>query len=202
MNKTFGPTGKKIAFWFIGTFIMFIGMYLLSSTADVYLSPCLEFLVERFSIPESLAGVTLLAFGNGAPDVFGSIAASGDTDNNTVPDANKSVSILVGGTFFICTVVIALTTYAGNQNEDPNGPPIRLIKVTPKFFIRDISFFILTSLYLIMAMLVVKGINIYVSFGFIIIYAIYVVIVVVQSKSNDDEDEEDKEANEKAQIFN
>ena len=197
MHDAFGNTGKKIAFWFIGTFIMFIGMYLLSSTADVYLSPCLEFLVERFSIPESLAGVTLLAFGNGAPDVFGSIAASGDTDSDSIPDANKSVSILVGGTFFICTVVIALTTYAGNQNPDPNGPPIRQIKVTPKFFIRDISFFMITTLYLLVAMLIVKGINIYVSFGFIILYAIYVVVVVIQSKS-DDEDEEDKEANQKA----
>jgi len=141
MEHKFGSTGKKIAFWFIGTFIMFIGMYLLSSTADIYLSPCLEYLVERFSIPESLAGVTLLAFGNGAPDVFGSIAAAGDADGNNTADANKPVSILVGGTFFICTVVIALTTYAGNQNPDPNGPPIRQIKVTKKMFLRDIAFF-------------------------------------------------------------
>jgi len=181
-ESAFGSKGKVVAFVFIGGFMMFVGMYLLASTADVYLSPCLEYLVERFSIPESLAGVTLLAFGNGAPDVFGSIAAAGDGDSDTVPDANKSVSILVGGTFFICTVVIALTTYAGNSNPDPKGAPIRQIKVTPKFFIRDIVFFIITSLYLIMAMLIVKGIDVYVAFGFIILYTIYVIIVVVQSK--------------------
>lgn len=197
----FGSTGKIVGFVFIGGFLMFTGMYLLSSTADVYLSPCLEFLVERFSIPESLAGVTLLAFGNGAPDVFGSIAASGDADSDSVPDANKSVSILVGGTFFICTVVIALTTFAGNQNPDPNGPPIRQIKVTPRFFTRDIGFFLITTIYLILAMLVVGGIDIYISIGFIVIYAVYVVIVVIQSKSDSDDDS-DKEANQKAQLLN
>lgn len=63
-------------------------MYLLSDTADAYLSPCLEFITERLSCNESLAGVTLLAFGNGAPDVFGSIAAAGDPDSNTSLDAN------------------------------------------------------------------------------------------------------------------
>jgi|APSaa5957512535_1039671.scaffolds.fasta_scaffold69552_2 solute carrier family 24 (sodium/potassium/calcium exchanger), member 6 len=63
-------------------------MYLLSSTADVYLSPCLEFITVRFGCNESLAGVTLLAFGNGAPDVFSSIAAAGDNDSNGGLDAN------------------------------------------------------------------------------------------------------------------
>jgi sodium/potassium/calcium exchanger 6 len=51
-------------------------MYNLSSTADEYLSPALEYLTLKFGISESLAGVTLLAFGNGAPDVFSSLNAS------------------------------------------------------------------------------------------------------------------------------
>ena len=50
-------------------------MYLLASTADLYLSPALERITLRLGLSESLAGVTLLAFGNGAPDVFTSIAA-------------------------------------------------------------------------------------------------------------------------------
>jgi sodium/potassium/calcium exchanger 6 len=86
--NTFGDAGKYIAFILIGGFLIFIGMYLLSDTADAYLSPCLEFITERLSCNESLAGVTLLAFGNGAPDVFGSIAAAGDPDADSTLDAN------------------------------------------------------------------------------------------------------------------
>ena len=200
-EHAFHKNGKIVAFVIVGGLLMFIGMYCLSSTADVYLSPCLEYLVVRFGIPESLAGVTLLAFGNGAPDVFGSIAAAGDSNSDTVPDANKAVCILVGGTFFICTVVIALTTFAGTPNPN-GGKPIRQIKVTPRYFIRDIGFFLFTSFYLIFAMLVVEGIDIYIAAGFVIIYVVYVVIVVVQSKSDSKDDTEDIEANEKAKALN
>jgi Ca2+/Na+ antiporter len=49
---------------------MFIGMYCLASTADLYLSPALETMTIKFGLSDSLAGVTLLAFRNGAPDVF------------------------------------------------------------------------------------------------------------------------------------
>jgi len=55
-------------------------MYTLASTADIYLSPALETLTVKFGLPDSLAGVTLLAFGNGAPDVFSSISAAADAN--------------------------------------------------------------------------------------------------------------------------
>jgi len=60
----------------IGAIFMFIGMYNLASTADIYLSPALETMTTTFRLSDSLAGVTLLAFGNGAPDVFSAIAAA------------------------------------------------------------------------------------------------------------------------------
>jgi len=130
-SDAFGDSGMYISFFIVGGFLIFVGMYLLSDTADAYLSPCLEFITERLICNESLAGVTLLAFGNGAPDVFGSIAAAGDPDSNSTLDANQPVCILIGGTFFICTVVIFLTARATNINPDPKGIPDRRIKVTP-----------------------------------------------------------------------
>lgn len=66
-----------VLFIFFGGFLVFFFMYNLASTADEYLSPALEHIVVRYSISESLAGVTFLAFGNGAPDVFSSIASAG-----------------------------------------------------------------------------------------------------------------------------
>jgi len=70
----------------VGLFFLFLFMYILSSTADEYLSPSLEYITERFKISESLAGVTFLAFGNGAPDVFSSISSANSaaiTDGNS-----------------------------------------------------------------------------------------------------------------------
>ena len=55
---------------------MFISMYTLSSTADDYLSPSLETISTKVGMSESVAGVTLLAFGNGAPDVMAAISAA------------------------------------------------------------------------------------------------------------------------------
>lgn len=89
----------------VGTLLMIIFMYTLSSTADDYLSPSLEFLTEKLALSESLAGVTLLALGNGAPDIFAAIsAASGDEDGGS--DGTLLVICnLVGSTLFISTIV-------------------------------------------------------------------------------------------------
>lgn len=154
--------------------MMFIGMYCLASTADLYLSPALEFLVVRFNISESLAGVTLLAFGNGAPDVFSSISAAGDHNSDGSIEATKSVCILFGGTVFITCVVVSLSTNASSEGKK--------ITVTPRFFIRDVVFFLITAFYLLIALLVIQEINIFISVGLLLLYAIYVILVVLQSK--------------------
>ena len=174
---------------------MFIALYTLASTADLYLSPALETLTVKFGISESLAGVTLLAFGNGAPDVFSSISATGDVSSDGTSDAVKSVSLLLGGTVFISCVVIALSTNASTENKK--------ITVTPRYFIRDIVFYLITCTYLLVAMLIIKEINIYVALGLIILYAIYVVLVVLQSKQKLQEvDEHEQSANIRANKFN
>lgn len=71
-----GETGATIVFVIVGSILIFVFMYNLASTADEYLSPALEHIVVRFGISESLAGVTFLAFGNGAPDVFSSMSTA------------------------------------------------------------------------------------------------------------------------------
>lgn len=49
--------------------IIALCFYILGSTADSFLSPALAKLSMTLGMSESLAGVTLLALGNGAPDV-------------------------------------------------------------------------------------------------------------------------------------
>ena len=63
-------------------------------------------------MPYDIAGVTLLAFGNGAPDVFSSIAAfsSGVADTG--------LNELLGGTAFVSTVVVGCVSIASRVDVD------------------------------------------------------------------------------------
>jgi len=45
---------------------------LLGSTAEDFLTPALTTISKKFKMSDSLAGVTLLAFANGSPDVMAS----------------------------------------------------------------------------------------------------------------------------------
>ena len=57
---------------------------------------------------------------------------------------------------------------------------------------RDILFFLLTTIYLLCVMLFLKEFNIYSSFGLLLIYALYVVTVVVQNSNDNKESQVDK----------
>lgn len=87
-------------------------MYNLASTADTYLSPALETISDKFSCSESLAGVTLLALGNGAPDVFAAFSAGGTKED----EINLLIASLFGSALFISTVVMFITTKASTND--------------------------------------------------------------------------------------
>lgn len=78
--------------------------YILGSTADGYLSPALEKVASTFGFSESLAGVTLLALGNGAPDVISSLSAAGSSNGGMF----LAVGALCGGGLFVTGVVSAV----------------------------------------------------------------------------------------------
>ena len=101
--------GKNFVMMPLALLLIVIAMWNLGSTADSYLSPALEAISDKLSCSESLAGVTLLALGNGAPDVFSAIAAGGDEDG-----LNLQVSSLIGSSFFIACIVMALALRAAD----------------------------------------------------------------------------------------
>ncbi|RLN56116.1 hypothetical protein BBJ28_00002426 [Nothophytophthora sp. Chile5] len=74
--------------------------YFLGSTADGYFSPTLASLSDRLRVPYDVAGVTFLAFGNGAPDVFSALAAYASGVNEA------GINELLGGAIFVSTVVV------------------------------------------------------------------------------------------------
>lgn len=165
-HNAFGKA-KTAVFFPVGIAMMFIFMRCLSTTADEYLSPSLEYMTIRFGISESLAGVTILAFGNGAPDLFTSISAGSE-------DAVTTMSPLLGSALFISTVVVGLSTYASK--------PSLQIKVTSSLFLRDLTLFILMNIYLFIVLMWIKEITYLIAFSFAFIYIAYVIVVVIQSK--------------------
>jgi solute carrier family 24 (sodium/potassium/calcium exchanger), member 6 len=57
-------------------YVLFLAIYFLSlwTIADSVFIPILNTIIYLFKIPDSIAGMTILAFGNGSPDVFSTIS--------------------------------------------------------------------------------------------------------------------------------
>ena len=73
---------------------------IISSTADDYVVPALTSFAKTLRLTPNLAGVTLLAFGNGAPDLFTSFT-SFSTGTGAI-----AVGSVFGAGIFITTVVL------------------------------------------------------------------------------------------------
>lgn len=177
-----GETGALVMFCIVGAILIFIFMYNLASTADEYLSPSLEHIVVRFGISESLAGVTFLAFGNGAPDVFSSIATAQSAALQDSSDSDASVgnnitavSPLLGSLVFLTTVVLSLVNFVSK--------PDKKTRVTPKFFLRDYFFLLAVVIYELILLCFVGYVNLWSTLGFLGLYAVFVLVVVWTNRS-------------------
>jgi sodium/potassium/calcium exchanger 6 len=74
----------------------------LASTADNFLVVQLETLSDYLHLSPEVAGVTLLAFGNGAPDIF----AAKESLSGKTSDFPLLLGNVLGGSVFISTVVL------------------------------------------------------------------------------------------------
>ncbi|CAF3623708.1 unnamed protein product, partial [Rotaria sordida] len=139
--------------------VLFIG---LGVTADSYFCPALRVIARVLRLSENIAGVTFLAFGNGAPDIFSAIAAVGSSKGG---DVGLAFGALFGAGVFVTTVVAGTIGIA---------TPFRSIQ---RPLLRDIIFFIIASFAAYVAMYDGK-IYLAESLGFIIMYAVYLIILI------------------------
>lgn len=139
---------------------------LLAQTASNYLSPTLSKICEKLSIAYDVAGVTFLAFGNGAPDFFSLIASfSGGVD------ILVGVGALLGGSMFVCTVVVGSIAI------------LSPCEVSKRIFLRDISFHLVAVISVTVIALIGR---VYLPMV-IVLYGMYIayVLMVVISSSRD-----------------
>ncbi|KAH7707356.1 CBN-NCX-6 protein [Aphelenchoides avenae] len=83
---------------------LFVAM---NAVADDFFSRCISAITEHLGLSQNVAGITFLAFGNGSPDIFSSIAT---VVSVKVPKAGLAIGDLLGGGLFLNTIVVALIT--------------------------------------------------------------------------------------------
>ena len=146
-----------------------MAFYILSFTADEFLSPSCQEISSSFKLSESLAGVTLLAFGGGAPDVFASLSAAQGGDMSGI---EMGISVLLGGSLFIISVINAGLIYYSPTT----------IEMNRTFFMRD-AFFLFAGLVVLSYSIAIRGrIDMTMSIVFCALYCVYVVAVLYQDR--------------------
>ena len=106
---------------------------------------------------QNLAGVTLLALGNGAPDVISSIVASENVDSGI----EFSVGALTGAGIFVTSIVISSVIFFAKK-----------VTVNRSLYIRDLAFYII-SLVLLLIFSLDNKITLLESISFYVIYFMY-----------------------------
>ena len=157
---------------------------LLATTADSYFSPALESFSFELNLPPRFAGATLLALGNGSPDLGSTVNAlllwndddsNSSTSNGSITNGKSnlhgqgwqmSLGSLVGGGMFVGTIVCGLLI------QSCNGIQCRVA------FLRDVSMYAL-SVFIVWYTLesgTVTRSDVYIFLG---IYLGYIVIILI-----------------------
>ncbi len=145
-------------------------------TVEEYIAPAIVYLSEYLKLSDALAGVTLLAFSNGAGDVITAIVASDSKEG-----VSYNVGALYGAGLFVISLIISLTI-----KNSPNP-----IVVEPAVIWRDIGFYILAALFTLFFAYQGK-ITIISSVLMLGLYVVYVIVVLIQDSMQKDDDNQDE----------
>ncbi|XP_040272560.1 mitochondrial sodium/calcium exchanger protein [Bufo bufo] len=145
------------ALWLLYLFII------LAVTAEKFFCPNLSAISRTLRLSHNVAGVTFLAFGNGAPDVFSAVAAFSDSRT-----AGLAIGALFGAGVFVTTVV------AGG---------IALVKpftAASRPFLRDIVFY-MSAVFLTFYVLYRGYVSLPDVLVYLLLYLAYVLVVVLST---------------------
>ncbi|XP_014495983.1 cation/calcium exchanger 1-like [Vigna radiata var. radiata] len=136
--------------------------YLLGDTASNYFCSNLEGLSNILRLSPTIAGVTLLSLGNGAPDFFASVVSFTRSNDGAV-----GLNSILGGAFFVSSAVLGIISFLVSANETA---------IDKASFIRDVIFF-LFSLFILLVIISIGKISLLGSIFYVSIYFLYVCAV-------------------------
>ncbi|KAL9980632.1 hypothetical protein ACROYT_G009241 [Oculina patagonica] len=151
-----------LAFFLLFLWLAFL-FITLGLTADDYFCSSLHVISKTLRISQNIAGVTFLAFGNGAPDIFSAIAAFSQSRNQN--GVQLGIQALFGAGMFVTTVVVSAISF------------VSTITLTTRPFTRDVLFS-LGAVSLTFITLYEENITLGESIGFIVLYVAYVLVVI------------------------
>eukprot|EP00854_Cymbomonas_tetramitiformis_P014309 gene14309-16921_t len=141
--------------------------FALAESAEHYFCPALQKVSNALRLTPDVAGATLLAFGNGAPDLFTDVAA---VDEGPI-DLPMAIGFVLGAGNFVVTIVVALVIYM---------QPGHQVTLDPVPFVRDLGFYIFAVIFVAGA--VVDGsLDRLESILLLVAYSVYALVVIFGS---------------------
>lgn len=125
----------------------------------------------------------MLAFGNGAPDVFSALSASKDA-TSTSEGSGEGFYLAAAGSlgsgFFVSTIVASAIILLGAAAPTDQTPSLVLgsqnhrqthrVQINPHSFIRDLLFYLVTALILCYAIFIRERFDMVMSIAFLLVY--------------------------------
>ncbi|XP_030847023.1 mitochondrial sodium/calcium exchanger protein [Strongylocentrotus purpuratus] len=156
------PNVRPLGFVCLGLWLIYL-LITLGVTAEDFFCPNLDVMARTLKLSQNIAGVTLLAFGNGAPDIFSAIAAITNSRNG---EAGLAIGALFGAGIFVTTVVAGSIAMS------------RPFKMVERPFLRDAIFYLVAAFWTFY--ILYKGSIVFLeAVGYIMLYLLYVSVVIV-----------------------
>lgn len=148
-------------FLFTASVALLIALFTtLGLTASDFLCPNLNTISKLLRMSENVTGVTLLAFGNGSPDLFSTYSSM------KVGAGSLAFSELIGAALFITSVVVGSMSI------------VHPFKVIKKIFLRD-TIYLLISLVILDCIIITKGgVSIFDCLALMALYILYVIVII------------------------
>eukprot|EP00002_Diphylleia_rotans_P021974 TRINITY_DN4290_c0_g1_i1.p1 TRINITY_DN4290_c0_g1~~TRINITY_DN4290_c0_g1_i1.p1 ORF type:complete len:805 (+),score=184.59 TRINITY_DN4290_c0_g1_i1:63-2477(+) len=148
-----------------GSFVVLFGwlgvlFYLLGSTTEGFFCPSLTVISQKLNLSPAVAGITLLALGNDAPDVFSVIAA---VSNDALDLAFGEVA---GSGLFVTCFILGIIVFVSD------------VQLSRKTFLRD-SIIYNFGIILVILFFLSDGLYLYEAIILLMYYVAYVLIVFV-----------------------